>query len=155
MMKQFLRTICIIAVAFTLSSCNLASKLKLHGIDSFSMPDTRTLVLGVDAENGLGVNVSAMSAVFELGDGEKVFATATLKEPVRLRRKSRETVSMAFDLEFNGLFAAISMLRKAMNSPENLYVSGEVVGKSMGIKKKKVLTKQPLSKIMSNFVDEK
>ena len=154
-MKQFLRTICIIAVAFTLSSCNLASKLKLHGIKSFSMPDTRTLVLGVDAENGLGVNVSAMSATFELGDGEKVFATATLQNPVRLRRKTRETVYMAFDLEVKGLFAAISMLRKGMESPENLYVSGEVVGKSMGIKKKKVLAKQPLSKIMSNFGEKK
>lgn len=154
-MKKLLRTLCIVAVGFALCSCDLSSKLLLHDVTSVSMPDTRTLIVGVDAENMMGVNVKAFSAQVELGDGNKIFATATLQEPVKLRRKSRETVYFVFDLEIKGFFAAISMLRKGMESPENLYVSGEIVGKSMGVKKKKMLTKQPLSKIMSNFVEKK
>lgn len=144
-----------VAVTLVLCSCNMSEKIQIHGIDRYSMPDTRTLVLGVDAENDMGFNINVMSATVELGDGQKVFATATLKEPVRLPRKSRQTVEMGWNLEFKGFFAAIAMLRKAMESPDNLYVSGEVVAKGLGVKKKKIITKEPLSKIMSNFVEEK
>jgi hypothetical protein len=119
------------------------------------MPDTRSIVLGIDAQNDLGLNVYATSAVFELRDNDKVLATATMRNPIKLRRKSREVVYATFDLEFKGLFATMSILRKAFKSPQDLNFSGEVVGKCMGIKKKKVLAPQPLSKIMSNFAEQK
>lgn len=153
--KGVLKAICLVAITFMVCGCNPASKLQVHGIKHYSMPDTRSIVLGIDAQNDLGLNVYAADAAFELKDNDKVVATATLRDPVKLQRKRRQVVYATFDLEFKGLFATVGVIRKALKNPEEITISGEVVGKCMGIKKKKVLAPQSLSKIMSNFAGKK
>ncbi len=150
-----LKAICLAAAIFMFCGCNPASKLQVHGVKSYSMPDKRSITLGIDAQNDLGLNVYATEAQFELKDNGKVLATATLREPIKLKRKSREVVYATFDLEIKGILATVAIVRKAIKSPDDLTFSGEVVGKCMGIKKKKELAPQPVSKIISNFVQKK
>ena len=173
-MKKMLKLLCVAAVAFVLGGCNPISKIKLHGVTNVSLPasstsvlgsdlgealttllsqtETRTVVLSVDAENELGLNVRAVDAKFTLSDGKKVYATATLAEPVMLRHKTRSTVQVPMNVEIEGgMLSMLALARKVIQSPESLTVQGEVVGKCMGVKKKKTLAPQPLSKFMSNF----
>lgn len=173
-MKTLLKLMCVVAAAFVLGGCNPVSKIKLHGVTNislaadstsvlgsdlreslvglFTQPSARMVILSVDAENELGLNVRAVDAKFTLSDGKKVYATASLAEPVMLRRKTRETVQVPMNVEVEGgMLTMLSFARKALQSPETMTVQGEVVGKCMGVKKKKILAPQPLSKFMSNF----
>lgn len=174
-MKSILRILCISAVALMLGGCNLESKVTLHGVTNISSPSTTSTIIGanaqealsklfsqsgsavpvvlnVDAENRMGVNLKATEAQFTLSDGKKIYATATLSEPVMLRRKTREIVKVPLDVKLEGgILQTLSLVRKVLNSPETMTVQGEVTGKCAGIKKKKVVEPQPLSEFMSNF----
>lgn len=174
-MKSILRILCVAAVAFMLGGCNPSSKITLHGVTNISSPGATSSILGtnaqealsklfsqmgsavpivlsVDAENELGLNVKATEAQFTLSDGKKIYATATLSEPVVLRRKTREIVKVPLDVKLEGgILQTLSLVRKVLNSPETMTVQGEVTGKCAGIKKKKVVEPQPLSEFMSNF----
>lgn len=173
-MKTLLKLMCVVAAAFVLGGCNPVSKIKLHGVTNislaadstsvlgsdlreslvglFTQPSARTVILSVDAENELGLNVRAVEAKFTLSDGKKVYATASLAEPVMLRHKTRSTVQVPMNVEIEGgMLTMLSFARKALQSPETMTVQGEFVGKCMGVKKKKTLAPQPLSKFMSNF----
>lgn len=174
-MKSILRILCVATLAFVLSGCNPTSKIHLHGVTNISSPGAVSSVLGsnvqdaltklfsqagsavpivlnVDAENELALNVKAVEAQFTLSDGQKVYATATLTEPITLRHKTRETVAVPLDIKLEGgLLQTLSLARKVLNSPETMTIQGEVVGKCAGIKKKKVVTPRPLSEFMSNF----
>ena len=174
-MKSILRILCIAAVAFMLGGCNPSSKITLHGVTNISSPGAASSILGtnaqealsklfsqsgsavpiilnVDAENRMGVNLKATEAQFTLSDGKKIYATATLSEPVMLRRKTREIVKVPLDVKLEGgILQTLSLVRKVLNSPETMTVQGEVTGKCAGIKKKKVVEPQPLSEFMSNF----
>lgn len=174
-MKSILRILCVAAVAFMLGGCNPSSKITLHGVTNISSPGATSSILGtnaqealsklfsqmgsavpiilnVDAENRMGVNLKATEAQFTLSDGKKIYATATLSEPVMLRRKTREIVKVPLDVKLEGgILQTLSLVRKVLNSPETMTVQGEVTGKCAGIKKKKVVEPQPLSEFMSNF----
>lgn len=174
-MKSILRILCVAAVAFMLGGCNPSSKITLHGVTNISSPGATSSILGtnaqealsklfsqmgsavpiilnVDAENRMGVNLKATEAQFTLSDGKKIYATATLSEPVVLRRKTREIVKVPLDVKLEGgILQTLSLVRKVLNSPETMTVQGEVTGKCAGIKKKKVVEPQPLSEFMSNF----
>lgn len=174
-MKSILRILCVATVAFMLGGCNPSSKITLHGVTNITSPRATSSILGtnaqealsklfsqmgsavpiilnVDAENRMGVNLKATEAQFTLSDGKKIYATATLSEPVMLRRKTREIVKVPLDVKLEGgILQTLSLVRKVLNSPETMTVQGEVTGKCAGIKKKKVVEPQPLSEFMSNF----
>lgn len=166
-MKQFFKLLCVALMAVALSSCNPMSKIKLHGVARTSVSElvsqisslgsgSNTMVIGVDMENQLGLNVKATEAKFELREGERVFVTATLAEPVKLRHNTRDVVDVKFNVEMKGgLLQTIALARTVMQSPEKLTVSGYVVGKCAGIKKKKTLSPQPLSNLISKFANRK
>ncbi|MBQ8863941.1 MAG: hypothetical protein IJ014_04355 [Rikenellaceae bacterium] len=177
-MKNLLKLMCVAAVAFMLSGCNLTQKVKLHGVTNISMPSSNssalgsnlqsalsglfsngsasTILIGVDAENGLGLNIKLIDAQFTLCEGDKVYATATLKEPITLRRKTRTELQVPMNIELKGgVLATLSLARKVLQSSESLTVQGEVVAKCAGIKKKKTLAPQPLSEFIHNFAPTK
>ncbi|MBR5455084.1 MAG: hypothetical protein IKV60_04765 [Rikenellaceae bacterium] len=175
-MKSILRILCIAALAFVLGGCNPASKVTLHGITNISSPGAASTILGanaqdaitkllsqsgsavpivlnVDAQNDMALNVKATEAQFTLSDGKKIYATATLSEPIMLRHKTREIVKVPLDVKLEGgLLQTLSLVRKLLNSPETMTIQGEVIGKCAGVKKKKVVEPQPLSEFMSTFV---
>ena len=175
-MKSTLRILCIAAVAFVLGGCNPSSKITVHGVTNISSPgavssalgnnaqetlskifsqmgSAMPVVLNVDAENKMGLNVKATEAQFTLSDGKKIYATATLSEPVVLRHKTREIVKVPLDVKLEGgILQTLSLVRKVLNSPETMTVQGKVTGKVAGVKKKKVVEPQPLSEFMSTFV---
>ncbi len=179
-MKSILRILCVAAVAFMLGGCNPSSKITLHGVTNITSPNSAStisslgtnlqeavskvfsqmgsavpIILNVDAENRMGVNLKATEAQFTLSDGKKIYATATLSEPVMLRRKTREIVKVPLDVKLEGgILQTLSLVRKVLNSPETMTVQGEVTGKCAGIKKKKVVEPQPLSEFMSNFAQK-
>ena len=172
-MKHLLRILCLAVMTLVLGGCTPISKIHLHGVTNISsaansamgsnVQDALTTLLSqsgtkvpviitIDAENELGLNVKATEATFSLTDGKKVYATATLSEPVTLRHKTRANVEVPMDIKIEGgILQSLSLVRKLLNSPESMTVQGEVVGKCAGVKKKKVLSPRPLSEFMSNF----
>ncbi len=153
-MKRFSPLLVAAMLALTLSGCIKPSDIKLRNVEnvSVSIMGNVRITLSLDIENLSGFNVRVQDIKLTLHDNQSAeLAEIVVNESIFLRRRSAQCVDIPVHVKLNDPIKALSLLGSLRNGSDDIFVSGQFVLKTCGIKKKEKIENIPLKRFAFQF----